>query len=431
MEGGILPSPNPIIVPTPSTVTGLVTLCQGRDLHLPAHPTMANLTRLIATYNAELLRGGDYNVKALLKHSLQRAGGVDLLRCLRRDLAAMRRAAVQDDAAPPAAQDAPGPDRTPLPNPRPEAHLPSPSASSGAPNSPECTTASLVLARDRFEFEKEKHRDHVDLARPRLDFEERQLVVACAASPVRAQSPSSDRTIPPLCSVSTLVPCFSSPSTQGHHPTSPSIGAPPPLSSYAPILPPGGTFPTTLEYPLAVPTAAIQPGISGALTEVLQAVVSSGHPDPSSSGIFSGLAAIDAAVAVTPSGSPLRGWLNSLKQTHNVYARMLAWTTDALATEQHALMLPSTYVHGKHPVSIKSKQWGVLESALAKVDVRPSAARKPELPFEGATYYSLRVALQRRNKSRRRAVASDKLHLPIFEPRADAARAFWRKTYHL
>jgi len=124
--------------------------------------------------------------------------------------------------------------------------------------------------------------------------------------------------------------------------------------------------------------------------------------------------------------------LNSLKLAHNMYVRMLAWTTDALISHPlTSVQLPSVNVRNKPVVSITHTQWSVLQSAFAKVATRPASARTPGIPFDGATYQNLRDAIQGKNMASHKLVTGDALRIPIFKARVDAARAHWRKTYHL
>jgi len=409
VEGGILASPDPIVVPTPTTMSDLVTLCRGRGLHLPTHPTVANLTKIIASYNAELRLGGDYNVKALLLLSMQRAGVASLLCSLRRDLAAFRRVAVLEDTPTLAVHDPPV--NAESVSPRPAADI-SPRASATVPavtGSPEGTLSSLELARERLEFEKSQQKDQMDLARRRLDFEERRLVAACGLS----TSPTS----PVL--LSNLLP--STPVSP--HPPLRTNGVPIELDRPSPSIP-WDMPPPLPRYPLAVPSAAIEPPLSGPLMGVLQSLVWAAHADPRAPGVSSGLAAIGAAAKVTPHKSPLGARLNSLKRAHNMYARMLSWTTDALISHPlTSVQLPSVNVRNTPVASITHTQWSVLQSAFSKVDTRPASARTPGVPFDGATYHNLRDAIQGKNMSRRRLVTGDALRSPIFKARVDAARA--------
>jgi len=144
------------------------------------------------------------------------------------------------------------------------------------------------------------------------------------------------------------------------------------------------------------------------------------------------LAAIGAAAKVTPQKSPLGSRLSSLKRAHNMYARMLAWKMDALISHLlTSVQLPSVNMRSKPVASITHTHWSVLQSAFAKVDTRLASARTPGVPFDGATYHSLRDAIQGKNMSSPRLVTGDALRGPIFKARVDAARAHWRKTYHL
>jgi len=179
VEGGILVSPDPIVIPTPATISDLVTLCRGRRPHLRTHPIVATLTKIITSYNAELRLGGDSNVKALLLLSMQGAGVASLLCSLRRDLAAFRRVDVLEDTLTPAVHEAPV--NAENVSPRHAADI-CPRASdfvAAVAVSPEGTLSSLELARERLECWKSQLKEQMDLARRRLDLEERQLVAAC------------------------------------------------------------------------------------------------------------------------------------------------------------------------------------------------------------------------------------------------------------
>jgi len=66
---------------------------------MPLHPTLASLFKLVASYNANVRLGGDYNVKAMLLHSKKRAGGAALRRCVVRDLTSIRHALVHEQRA--------------------------------------------------------------------------------------------------------------------------------------------------------------------------------------------------------------------------------------------------------------------------------------------------------------------------------------------
>jgi len=161
-------------------------------------------------------------------------------------------------------------------------------------------------------------------------------------------------------------------------------------------------------------------------------MVSAVLSDPLSPGAFSGLAAIIEAVVVTPSESVLRGRLSALRQAHNVYVCILVWNADAPASDrQVSLTLPFSNVHGKQSVTLSRAQFRKLEAAFSPIDIRPECSRTAGHPFQGATYYTLRVTLQTRNKSRCRAVAKEKLKLPIFKHRADAGRVHYWKIYGL
>jgi len=70
MEGGVLSCPDPNVVLTHASVTALTSMCASRRIHLRHHPTVVNVTKLIVSYNAELLRGGIYALKTLLRHSM-------------------------------------------------------------------------------------------------------------------------------------------------------------------------------------------------------------------------------------------------------------------------------------------------------------------------------------------------------------------------
>jgi len=79
--------------------------------------------------------------------------------------------------------------------------------------------------------------------------------------------------------------------------------------------------------------------------DVLGTIVALGHGDPSSRGLFSGLEAINAALAVTLRESTLHARLSKLKKVHNIYVRKLAWTVDVLGEScRTALTLPELYV---------------------------------------------------------------------------------------
>lgn len=95
------------------------------------------------------------------------------------------------------------------------------------------------------------------------------------------------------------------------------------------------------------------------------------------------------------------------------------------------VQLPSVNVRSKPVVKITHTQWSVLQSAFDNVGSRPASARTPRVPFDGATYHNLRDTIQGRNMASRRLVTGDALRSPTFKARVDAARAHWRKTYHL
>jgi len=182
VEVGILASSDPIVVPTPTTMSDLVTLCRGCALHLPTHPTVASLTKIIASYNAEVRLGGGLQSQGPSFTLHERAGVASFLCSLRRDLAAFRHVTVLEDT-PTLAVHIPYLTAESV-SPRPAADI-SPRASPSIPAvtvSPEGTLSSLELARERLEFEKSQHKNQMDLARRRLDFEERQLVAACGSS---------------------------------------------------------------------------------------------------------------------------------------------------------------------------------------------------------------------------------------------------------
>lgn len=95
------------------------------------------------------------------------------------------------------------------------------------------------------------------------------------------------------------------------------------------------------DYLLSVPSAAIEPPLSKPILCVLETLVNYAHNDPSSTRLFSGLAAIDFALAVTGSGTPFRSQMENLKLRRHVYLRMLEWVAHTLGdTPDLALQLP-------------------------------------------------------------------------------------------
>lgn len=191
--------------------------------------------------------------------------------------------------------------------------------------------------------------------------------------------------------------------------------------------------PAPPQYPQAVPSVAIEPPLSGPLLNVLQDIVGYSHAEPGCRGLFSGLAAVNASLAVTPRGSALGRKLVNLKRSHHEYARMLNWVEAELAGHLQATLNRPTTSSTKRLFVFSDAQRRVLESAFLKIDPRSGAAlptgRAASRPFRGATFSTLRGVLQQSNPSRRRGVAGDQVSRPLFKARTAACVAHWSKVY--
>jgi len=443
---GILSTPDPIHLPPDPTRPALSALCAARGMTLPLHPTLASLIKLVASYNANLRLGGDYNVKAMLLHSKKRAGGAALRRCVVRDLISFRHALVHEQRASRVHPALPTVRAVPTAPPLPvgaSSILVSPPR---VDVSPDTSDAMMAVSRARLAFEMEQHRVNMELAKRRLDFQER-----CWAAQSDAKVLTMTST-PRLSVPVRLTPSFISaphlPGLSSPVPPPPPSVPPAVLPGISPYLPTGAlgalactprppllvdvaTPPGSSSFPLAVPSTAIEPPLRGPLMDVLGTIVALGHGDPSSRGLFSGLEAINAALAVTLRESTLQTSLSKLKKVHHIYVRMLAWTVDVLGEScRTALTLPELYVP-EDIFCFSRSQREALEVAFGAVDNRLAPARPDSRPFGSASFSTLRACLQGRNQSRRRSVAIDKLQSPIFKNKASAARAHWRKTYNL
>lgn len=209
---GVLSSPDPILPPTDCNVRGLSALCVGRGLKLPAHPTVDNLTRLVAAYNAEIVSDGDYHLKRMLQISLMSIGGDHgLSRCVRASMTSFRRGFASEQRAPALAGASVASDTSTEAGPFlaspylavARSGLPSPSSAVAehavsprtllAPDPPSVelgqassTGGLLDMERARLNFEIEKHRDSVALERKRIDFEETRWRYSLSSPPHRS-----------------------------------------------------------------------------------------------------------------------------------------------------------------------------------------------------------------------------------------------------
>jgi len=446
VSGGILSTPDPIHLPPDPTCPALSALCAARGMTLPLHPTLASLIKLVASYNANLRLGGDYNVKAMLLHSKKRVGGAALRRCVVRDLISFRHALVHEQRASREHPALPTVRAVPTVPPLPVGASSILASPPRVDVSPDTSNAMMAISRARLAFEMEQHRDNMEHAKRRLDFEERcwaaqkdSNVLTMTSTPPLSVPVGLTRSIisaPHLPGLSTpvpprppSVPSAVLPGISPHLPTG-ALGALV-CTPRPPLLVNASTPPGSSSFPLAVPSTAIEPPLRGPLMDVLGTIVALGHGDPSSRGHFSGLEAINAALTVTARESTLHARLSKLKKVHNIYVRMLAWTVDVLGKSRRtALTLPEIYVP-EEIFCFSRSQAEALEVAFGAMDNRLAPDRPDSRPFGGASFSTLRACLQGRNQSRRRSVAIDKLQSPIFKNKTAAARAHWRKTYNL
>lgn len=403
----ILASRDPIGVPPNPSCAWLLMLCAGRGIHLPPQATVANRMRLSSVYNANVKAGGDYTLKQMLMPSLDQMGegGGSLRRSLCARVSRFHGAFLLEQRTGDAERKLGAKRLAPQQSPPPAGPSVEPSTKRAAHD-----VALLALERDRLAFDVARQRENAGLARRRLEFEERQWS-AQQASVALAATPAAIP--PPLCAP----------------PRPPSVSPPPPGPLSPSPLPPGPPLPVPSQTPLAIPVVVIQPSISGPLLTVLQDIVSLAHADAAARGVFSGLAAIDACMEATPRGSCLRRRLEALRRCHHMYVRMLSWVISVLGDSVGTrLQLPL-----KPAVCFFSEgQRRLLEAAFFTIDPRKAATSADDgRPFRGATFSTLREALQSKNTVRRREVASEQLRSPIFKGRASASRAHWRKTYCL
>jgi len=411
----------------------MIELIKIRGLRVPPHPTAANLTRLIAMYNGELVNSGNYLVKRMLMLTLVRDGKQrSLRRSVRAGLSAFRRAFVaQRDAAKESSgfTSLVGRDGRRL---RASSSLPStPTPSStveGAENQLLRSTSTLRLPpacersgddlspyeravlshhQERLRLDTERHRDNTALVRRRLELDEAKWeATRDRAGPLLATDASFTSTPRASTVLPTLVPA-SIPSTPHYCPHE------------------------ARDIRLSVPSAAIEPPLVGPLLCVLEKILNFAHKDPAAKGLFSGLAAIDAALAVTTSGTPLRRRLENLKLRHHVYLRMLGWAVHVLGDSPAlALQLPVS-VASRKPEEFSLEQRKALEAAFVLIDPRPPSPKQDRKMFRGATYSTLRGIMQSKNSGRRRDDAIEALSRPTFKVRASAAQRHWHATYNL
>lgn len=71
----ILSLPDPIVFPPNISCAILLGLCSGRNVRLPAQRTVANMTKLASTYNANVEAGGDFTLKLMLQMSIDNVDG--------------------------------------------------------------------------------------------------------------------------------------------------------------------------------------------------------------------------------------------------------------------------------------------------------------------------------------------------------------------
>lgn len=404
-------------MPSNPTCPSLLALCQERELQLPGHPTVVNLTRLITSYNANTVAGGNHNVKRMLVHSINKAGrGRGLRYSTRAGLTNIRRCFRGEQRAP---REALSPGAATASGVRPVA-LPSAARlagdESGAVNSAD--EAVLALQRDQLRFAVEKHRDDTSLARRQLDFDERKWMAQLSRtpSPPALVLPSAPRLeyLPPMVSAA------DPPLLEAH---------PPARTRYSSL----GSACTSQA--LAAPAAVIQPTLGGPLMTVLENIVGLARGDPATRGLFSGPAALDAALEVTPRRTPLRRHVENLKRGHNVYLRMLSWMVEVLGASGDVIIRVSAGAGDSRSFSLNHHKRAALERAFVLIEPRVQTGSAVgacrSLAFRGATSSTLRDVLQGRNGGRRREIASFQLLNPLFKTRVTGTRAHWRKTYGL
>jgi len=123
---------------------------------------------------------------------------------------------------------------------------------------------------------------------------------------------------------------------------------------------------------------------------VLEKILSFADNDPCEKGLFSGLATIDAALAVTTSGTPLPHRLENLNLRCHVYLCVLWWAAHVLGdSPSFALWLPAS-VASRKPEEFSHDQRKALEAAFALIDPRSPSLKQDRKIFPGAAYSTLR-----------------------------------------
>lgn len=206
----------------------------------------------------------------------------------------------------------------------------------------------------------------------------------------------------------------------------------PPTSEFAVFFPtPHYHAPASLDTPLSVPSAATDPPLAGPLLYVLEKFLTFTDNDPSEKGLFSGLATIDAALAVTTSGTPLRHRWENLNLRYHLYLCMLGWATHVLGDSPSFALWLLVSVASRKPEEFSHDQRKALEAEFALIDPRSPSLKQDRKIFPGATYSTLRDIMQMKNSGRRRDVAIEALSRPTFKVRASAAQRHRRATYNL
>lgn len=416
---GILSTPDPIVMPDMLTVPVLRLLCVERQLKCPPRPTATILINLIGSYNAQVEGGGDYNLKKMLRLSMATHGQRRGLRgCVRATVSGIRRAflseqraAVTSAGVPATAAEAA---RTP----------PSQEVNESAPVASPVVDIELA----RLDFEREKHRDAIALSHKRLDFDQERWRASCVPQPAAPPPPPSAPSPPsPSPLLPPPFPLIAPPTARTLFPPGPPSL---PTASQAIDVPLDATPPPSPPlYPQAVPSVAVQPPLSGPLLTVLQDIVRLAHAEPSCRGMFSGMAALSASLAVTPRGTPLAQTLTNLRRGHSEYLRMLSGVEGELGGDQSAALRLPLKASRKGSFSFSDKQRRMLEEAFASIDPRTVVTANATKPFNGATFSTLRAALQRLKPARRRGVAAREMSSPLHTGRASACAARWKTIY--
>ncbi|KAK1868392.1 hypothetical protein I4F81_010881 [Pyropia yezoensis] len=185
--------------------------------------------------------------------------------------------------------------------------------------------------------------------------------------------------------------------------------------------------------------AAIKSPVGGPLLSVLQQIVALAHSEHSTRGLFSGMAALDENLKVTPRSSPLGRKLSTLKHNHLVYLRMLDLAVGVLdETPVTILQLPNAASPGTPNVFCQKQVW-CLGRAFARIGPRARRAAPVcgtrhaddavKAPFAGATCSTLRDALQSNDVARRRDVAMEPMQRPKLKKKFARSRLHWSSAY--